>query len=108
MGGCTFITYGIGNDVREAFQMAKDRANDENGHQEGYSGDIQTVSDFVEVPMCGRHPSKLIDAWISEHTRFDPCCAIELRGQSEKKAREEMGWKGRRGSVFMFGGWATC
>jgi len=45
MGACMFHTTGYGKTVREAYNDARDEASFENGHQDGYSGDIQTCHD---------------------------------------------------------------
>ena len=51
MGACVFWTVGHGETAKEAFRDACDEANAENGHQDGYSGDIQTCSGFTEITL---------------------------------------------------------
>ena len=51
MGAQMFRTSGQGKTVQEAYRDARDEAAFENGHQEGYSGDIQTCSGYKEVQL---------------------------------------------------------
>lgn len=49
MGATSFSTIQIAKTAKEAFEMARESARAYNGHQEGYSGDIQRKRTFVMV-----------------------------------------------------------
>jgi len=51
MGAHNFITYAKGKTPAEAYKNACDEGRDENGHQDGYSGDIQTTRGFAMVTV---------------------------------------------------------
>lgn len=55
MGAQMFHTIGHGETAREAFREANADAASESGHQDGYSGDIQTCSGFKEVSLKEGH-----------------------------------------------------
>jgi transcriptional regulator with XRE-family HTH domain len=49
MGTTTFEDRAGGKSARDAYQKAVEEANAYSGHQDGYSGDIQTVAGYREV-----------------------------------------------------------
>lgn len=58
MGACDYQTTASGRTLREAYENARAAARAENGHQEGYSGDIQTscgVREFEVPARCSAH-----------------------------------------------------
>jgi len=50
MGAVDFQTKASGKSAREAYKNAVEEANAYSGHQDGYSGDIQTTEGFRHVP----------------------------------------------------------
>ena len=59
MGACNFDNLVvIKGTARDAYREANEEMNDYNGHQEGYSGDIQTTSGFFKYE-AGRLPHGL-------------------------------------------------
>jgi len=50
MGATDFTTIATAKTAELAYQEACSEARDYSGHQEGYSGDIQTCNGFVEIP----------------------------------------------------------
>lgn len=49
MGASWFTTYGMGKDVKSAYSRAVENAEEEYGHQEGYSGQINSSSGYRDV-----------------------------------------------------------
>ena len=52
MGACPFQTVGYDDTAKEAYRNAVENAGAENGHQDGYSGDVQTTQGFEEVELA--------------------------------------------------------
>lgn len=113
MGATTFYTTTIGKfkSVREAYHSACSIANEENGHREGYSGDIQTTSGCKLYADHPRYGSKAYDNWVEkitdvhEDARGD-CAAIEITGSKLRDIKKNTGYAGRKGiRVFHFFGW---
>ena len=112
MGACTFDTIRIvKGDVREAYSEALEEARDYNGHQEGYSGDIQTVNGYRVVRDFPTYDSKKFWSWIDSrlgNLGKRECEVIEITGAGLKKLKENRGLKGRKGyRAFMFYGWGA-
>jgi len=49
MGGSRFFTRSSGKNMQEAYKKAYDRAEEEYGHQEGYSGQINSTHGFTDL-----------------------------------------------------------
>jgi hypothetical protein len=49
MGATTFFRTAYGNDPQEAYDKAYHQAESEKGHQDGYSGDLNSKNGFVVV-----------------------------------------------------------
>lgn len=49
MGATNFFRAAYGNDPQEAYDKAYDQAESEKGHQDGYSGDLNSKDGFVVV-----------------------------------------------------------
>ena len=49
MGANWFRTYSMGKDIKEAYNNAVNDANEYHGHQEGYSGEINSSAGFRDV-----------------------------------------------------------
>lgn len=91
MGATAFTTYQSGTDLQVAFRAAQDAARAENGHQEGYSGDIQTKTRVVlrrTTPMTRVEADTFIFGTSAEETdggdleraeRDGPCFAVPIR-----------------------------
>lgn len=79
MGSCPFETIGYGSDAKAAYNNALEEALAENGHQDGYSGDIQTTEGFsmVEVPE-GRSVEEMVEETIDDYSKWGPCGCIQL------------------------------
>ncbi|OVE77553.1 hypothetical protein BVX99_02385 [bacterium F16] len=91
MGSCTFHTVAYGNTPQEAYQQAIEDANNQNGHQDGYSGDIQTTEWFEMVePDKGQNVSDKVEETIDNYHKWGPCGCIMLE-------------KGK----YLFYGWAA-
>ena len=111
MGACVFSDLVvIKGDARDAFYEAVEEANDYNGHQEGYSGDIQTVSGYRMVKDFPRYGTKKFQEW--EDKMLDgmgkrDCVCIELTGTALQKVKPRR-FKGKRGvRAFYFFGWGA-
>jgi hypothetical protein len=113
MGACEFSNVVVikGNE-REAYSEANEEMSDENGHQEGYSGDIQTSNGFSKRTDNPRFGTAAFENWeqkISDNMDKGDCVCVELKGTTLKKMKERRGMKGRKGyRAFYFFGMARC
>lgn len=115
MGADTFETHATGRTPQEAYQTAREEARDRNGHRDGYSGDIQTTSGFVMVPVTIKPRSRsaarrkavydAINTIINDGAnqfgiaKWEACGCIELPREKGMK-------RGHR--LFLFFGWGAC
>lgn len=68
MGATNFQRYGFGKTIKEAFVMAKEEATNEPGHQDGYSGDLNSKNAWEQVLIPKRvNPLKYL-RWIETAT----------------------------------------
>jgi len=116
MGSCTFNDYTIvkGN-ARDAYNDLCEDARYENGHQQGYSGDIQTTTGWRDLTdVAPRYGTKAFDKWENDCLDNDKYVekggdagCVEITGTAFKKLKERRGLKGRKGyKAFYFFGWA--
>jgi hypothetical protein len=81
MGSQVFQTYSRGRDVRDAYSRAVEDANDEYGHQEGYSGQINSSGGMggdltKEFRASNKSLSQFIDEQLEKLTKFSGARAI--------------------------------
>ena len=118
MGATTFSDLVVikGND-RDAYRDACEEANAYNGHQEGYSGDIQTTSGFRVLTNHPRFGTKAFRDWeddILENDKYGiekwgAAGCVEIKGAKLKQLKESRGLKGKKGyRAFYFFGWGAC
>ena len=118
MGACVFSELVVvKGDAREAYNTACEEANYENGHQQGYSGDIQTTSGFRDLTnRAPRYGTKAFREWeddVLDNDKFGVekrgyAACIEIKGTKLKTLKERNGMKGRKGiRAFYFFGWAA-
>lgn len=100
MGACGYETIGWGKTLQDAYRHACEQAATENGHQHGYSGDIQTSCGVTELRLPkGMSTSKAITAlyarqradWdeqTAQSARADAHRWPDYAGQAMKLARE--------------------
>ena len=110
MGACDFgNTIVIKGNANDAYREACAEMRDYNGHQDGYSGDIQTTSGFSMYK--GEHPpygTKEYYDWEDERVEEvgkRECECIEIKGAALDKIRERRG-NDVRG--FRFYGLGAC
>lgn len=91
MGANWFTTYSKGKDVKDAYSRAVDRADDEYGHQEGYSGQINCSSGFRDVTKEFKASKKSMSQFIDEaadklskHQGAQAICIEEPKGNENK------------------------
>jgi len=79
MGACTFKTYGFGNTIGRAYDMARENAIEEYGHQDGYNGTISTTHGFRDVTNDYKKSKKDLQQFVNDSydklSKRD-CCAI--------------------------------
>jgi len=97
--------------ANDAYREAIEEANDYNGHQEGYSGDIQTADGFsmrTDNPRYGTQAFwKWEDKLLNKMDKGD-CYCVELTGAVLKRAKGQR-WKGKKGvRGFYFFGMGRC
>lgn len=80
MGSQSFTTYARGKNANDAYNRAVEDANDEYGHQEGYSGAINSSGGFRDITKefkaSKKNMDKFIDEQIESLTKFDGARAI--------------------------------
>ena len=101
----------IKGDANDAYGRAIENANDYNGHQEGYSGDIQTAEGFYMRTDNPRFGTKAFYKWTEKHLDAmdkGECYCVEIKGATLKRLKGRT-YKGRRGiRGFYFFGMARC
>jgi hypothetical protein len=102
MGANTFEqTILIRGDVHKALTQAREEAREENGHRDGYSGDIQTCDD-VTILHCDipNHGTKAHGNWVDERIEnLDKWQAEVYEVTSPaavKRLKNRYGFKGKR------------
>ena len=80
MGSQSFKTYSRGKSANDAYNRAVEDANDEYGHQQGYSGEINSSGGFRDVTSTFKASGKSLDVYINERldslTKFNGAEAI--------------------------------
>lgn len=66
MGSQAFTTYSRGKNVNDAYDRAVEYANDEYGHQQGYSGEINSSAGFRDVTKEFKASKKDLNKFINE------------------------------------------
>jgi len=113
MGACDFsnlvVTKGS---AKDAYKEANEEMRDYNGHQEGYSGDIQTTHGFRMAFGNPKYGTKAFDKWEDEMLyKLDKrdCLCVEIKSPSQLKRLKGSRWKGKKGvRAFYFFGMAAC
>ena len=100
MGSMTFQTTGTGSSPRMAFTEARMEAGERNGHREGYSGDIQTSTGFLEMDHLitkGESIRNAADRLFAERAELNSgeyvCGCLKVRDKDDGT------------SVYLFFGW---
>jgi hypothetical protein len=70
MGSQQFKTYSRGKSANEAYNKAVEDANDEYGHQQGYSGEINSSAGFRDVTSSFKASKKSLDQYMNERLDF--------------------------------------
>lgn len=70
MGATTFQTKSTGKTIKEAYNSARENAEEEYGHQEGYNGTISTTTGYRDVTE-EFNKSKYDDVYKYINSRFD-------------------------------------
>ena len=108
-------TVAFGNEIiikgtaRDAFRQATEDANDENGHQQGYSGDIQCANGYSQRSDNPRYGTKAFDKWeenlIDNKMGKGDCYYVEITGAVLKRLKGNGYWKGKKGvkGYYFFG-----
>lgn len=66
MGSQSFTTYSRGKDAKDAYNRAVEAAEDEYGHQEGYSGQINSSHGFRDITSEFKASKKSMNQFIDE------------------------------------------
>jgi len=101
MGAHNFYDEATGKNAKEAYQNARSEARDRNGHQDGYSGDIQTTSGFKMVTLKeGQTFEELEDQVLNDGRNFPKWgnCACLEKGDAPG---------GNGNKLYAFFGWAA-
>lgn len=82
MGATNFSIFGFGKTIKEAFANTKEQLDEEIGHQDGYSGQLNSKHTWREVPVPeGVKPLKLAK-WIET--------AAETLSESDQKEKDRL------------------
>lgn len=89
MGASWFTNRSKGKDIKEAYNEAVDRANYEYGHQEGYSGQINSSSGYRDVTKdfkaSGKSMGQFMDEAMNRLTKHQGAQAICIQQPIENK-----------------------
>lgn len=89
MGANWFQTQSTGKNVQDAYNKAVERANDEHGHQEGYSGEINSSAGCRDVTKefksSGKSIGQFMDEAMDRLTKHQGAQAICLQEPIENK-----------------------
>jgi hypothetical protein len=115
MGAQDFTqTICIRGDVHKAIAKARDEARDENGHQQGYSGDIQTCDD-VTILHCEfpQFETKKFIEWrddrLDNMSKWHAEIIEVVSNSAVKRVKNNHGYKGKRNvRVFHIWGIGGC
>jgi len=107
MGAVDFNIIGFGKDAHEAYKTACKEADEEYGHQQGYSGRINSTSDFRELKSDLRYNTKaynkFIDTFLNTCIKGN-CRAIEITGKAAVDLKKKYNLKGTHKKVYnLFG-----
>jgi len=114
MGATIFSTTLVGKfkTSRDAYRKACQNANDYNGHQEGYSGDIQTTSGSFLYKNAPRYDTDKYWKWLDDMVEKNHqdgrgrCGAVEIKGSKLKELKNNNGLFGKQGvKAYHFFGW---
>ena len=91
MGSQVFQNYSRGKNVQDAYNKAVQAAEEEYGHQEGYSGEINSSAGFRDVTKEYKASKLTFDAYIekeldslTKHQGAQAICIDEPKGNSNK------------------------
>lgn len=91
MGSQTFKNYSRGKDVRDAYNRAVEKAEEEYGHQEGYSGEINSSAGFRDVTKEWKASKLSMEAYmekeldrLTKHQGAQAICIEEPRANTNK------------------------
>lgn len=91
MGSQVFTTYSRGKDARDAYSRAVEAAEEQYGHQEGYSGAINSSHGFRDITSEFKNSKKSLPQFIDEqidklskHDGARAICIEEPRGNDNK------------------------
>ena len=91
MGANWFQTQSKGKTVQDAYNLAVDRADDEYGHQEGYSGQINSCAGYRDVTKEWKNSKKSMSQYmdeamdkLSKHQGAQAICLEEPKFNSNK------------------------
>lgn len=80
MGTQQFVTYSRGMSANEAYTRAVEAADDEYGHQQGYSGEINSTAGFRDITdeyeRSKKHLRVFMDEKLERATKHDGAMAI--------------------------------
>jgi hypothetical protein len=80
MGSQSFTTYARGKNANDAYNRAVEDATEEYGHQEGYSGAINSSGGFRDITKEFKNSKKNLNQFVDEQidklTKFDGARAI--------------------------------
>jgi len=91
MGSQSFTTYSRGKSVNDAYNRAVEAAEEEYGHQDGYSGQINSSAGFSDITREFRNSKKsvsiekFIDEQLDNLSKFDGARAICIQEPIENK-----------------------
>ncbi len=91
MGSQSFTTYARGKNANDAYNRAVEAAEDEYGHQEGYSGAINSTAGFSDITKEFKASKKSLNQFIDEQldklSKFNGArciCLEEPKGNNNK------------------------
>jgi hypothetical protein len=107
MGAVDFSIIGFGKDVYEAYRTACEEAEEEYGHQEGYSGQINSTTSLLFDRTELRYGTKIYSKYIDKQLKDCPkrtCYAVEIKNKAAVDLKKKYGLTRSHKKVYHFFG----
>lgn len=110
MGAAYFEIEQIGRDINNAIAIAKEEADDEFGHQQGYSGQINSCyGSIYKLKSPYRYGTKRFNKWlekVSDDMSKRDIYYLEITGKKAIDIKKSQGFARTRNKVFLLCGYA--
>lgn len=89
MGGMTFVTNGTGKTLNEAYKKAVEEAREEHGHEEGYSGAINSTDSLYDLTKKYKESKMPLPGFIDRYINADTGTCFAVCTQEYKPSKRK-------------------